>query len=356
VVNLGRVFASVLGRIFCFKKTRQKTVAMADVELVFGLLTPTCWKYVQSGLLNLFFAEGWRPLFFFFLSCLFSLISQAVPRLSSPNSLATLSSLVQAFSRCLKSSTSLVLNPLTVSRRLVSGLNPSGFVFLNFFQFFQLFCVCSNAIGISYNSRAGYPFSTYGEGVFILIQSCILGRIGLFSSCFSFSDMLLLILIAKYNKELNAVFFASFLAFLGFLVACFSESLVPASVMSLLQAGSIAIFSASRIPQIWENFSHKHTGLLSIITVLLTFVGALARIFTTLQEVNDVMGDAFSIFCFCFFAGSFGWFCHQCHAQWNFIGSNRPLSRKHRKPFCTKEEKIQKSRIKTTLSIPSKFQ
>ena len=39
--------------------------------------------------------------------------------------------------------------------------------------------------------------------------------------------------------------------------------------------------------QIVANFRNGHTGQLSFIMVLLLFVGAMARIFTTIQETGD---------------------------------------------------------------------
>jgi uncharacterized BrkB/YihY/UPF0761 family membrane protein len=43
---------------------------------------------------------------------------------------------------------------------------------------------------------------------------------------------------------------------------------------------------ASLTQQILTNFKNKSTGQLSIVTVGLTFVGALVRVFTTIQEVG----------------------------------------------------------------------
>ena len=46
-----------------------------------------------------------------------------------------------------------------------------------------------------------------------------------------------------------------------------------------------AVFA--RVPQIITNWKQGHTGQLSFITWLFTLCGSAARIFTTLQEVND---------------------------------------------------------------------
>ena len=40
----------------------------------------------------------------------------------------------------------------------------------------------------------------------------------------------------------------------------------------------------TRIPQIWTNYSNGHTGQLAILTWILNWGGALARVFTTMQD------------------------------------------------------------------------
>ena len=45
----------------------------------------------------------------------------------------------------------------------------------------------------------------------------------------------------------------------------------------------------ARVPQMITNFKQGHTGQPSLITWLCTLAGSAARIFTTLQEVDDVM-------------------------------------------------------------------
>src|SRR3989338_7856890 len=49
------------------------------------------------------------------------------------------------------------------------------------------------------------------------------------------------------------------------------------------------IFWASRIPQIFSNFKNQSCGALSGTTIFLAVAGAGARVFTTLQEVNDLL-------------------------------------------------------------------
>ena len=43
----------------------------------------------------------------------------------------------------------------------------------------------------------------------------------------------------------------------------------------------------SRLPQIWSIYRESSTGNLSFLTCFLNFAGTAARVFTSLQEVND---------------------------------------------------------------------
>lgn len=65
------------------------------------------------------------------------------------------------------------------------------------------------------------------------------------------------------------------------------SDLVPLSTVLYLQTFTIPIMILSRIPQIVSNFKAKSTGQLALLTWLLNFGGSAARVFTTLQEVND---------------------------------------------------------------------
>lgn len=125
----------------------------------------------------------------------------------------------------------------------------------------------SYMIAIVYNFRYDYPFSTFGESVFLLIQGFIL--VGLF---------------ALYNKRL-ALIALGLPVFLA--MAYYLYVLCPLEQLAFFQAGTIALFASSRLPQIYSNYRNGTTGVLSIVTVMMNFFGNTARIFTTLQEVKD---------------------------------------------------------------------
>jgi len=65
------------------------------------------------------------------------------------------------------------------------------------------------------------------------------------------------------------------------------SGLVDISIIALLQGLTIPIGIASRVPQIRLNYQEKSTGNLSFLTFFLNFAGAVARVFTTLQELDE---------------------------------------------------------------------
>eukprot|EP01122_Echinamoeba_exundans_P008151 TRINITY_DN2654_c0_g1_i2.p1 TRINITY_DN2654_c0_g1~~TRINITY_DN2654_c0_g1_i2.p1 ORF type:complete len:169 (+),score=51.99 TRINITY_DN2654_c0_g1_i2:468-974(+) len=124
-------------------------------------------------------------------------------------------------------------------------------------------------ISLAYNYLKGFPFSTYGEVSFILIQNYII-----IALMYAFTSGVSLQLIG-----ITVGLFGS--------LAAMCVGYVPMTVMEQLQALTIVIFAASKIPQAYTNWKTKSTGKLALITFLLNFAGSVARIFTTIQEVND---------------------------------------------------------------------
>lgn len=132
---------------------------------------------------------------------------------------------------------------------------------------------------VAYNYRNGFPFSTWGESVFLLLQN--------------------LLILATFLKFHDKKVFSSFSALMALYGALAYAALVPGPSgsyqlgldhLSWLQTMTIPLFVASRVPQIWENWSNHSTGQLSAFTVINYWMGSLARVFTTLQEVNDQVG------------------------------------------------------------------
>jgi len=120
-----------------------------------------------------------------------------------------------------------------------------------------------------YNYCNDYPFSSYGEVLFIYIQ-----------------NMIIILLIAVYRSL--SVFQGLFFVALGAGILIMTpDGFVPLSVLAMLQSMQVVIATSSKLPQIFENLKNGSTGQLSGITVFLFFAGSLARVFTTLQEAPD---------------------------------------------------------------------
>lgn len=123
-------------------------------------------------------------------------------------------------------------------------------------------------ISWAYNHRQGYPFSTYGESAFLLLQGFVL-----------------VFLVFHLNRRLNAAFFTATALYLAFAASLFTSA--STTTLSTLQSLSIPLFAASRLPQIYTNYREQSTGQLAFLTTALNAVGSLARVFTTVQEVGD---------------------------------------------------------------------
>mmetsp|Transcript_8394 Transcript_8394/g.14237 ORF Transcript_8394/g.14237 Transcript_8394/m.14237 type:complete len:245 (-) Transcript_8394:259-993(-) len=121
---------------------------------------------------------------------------------------------------------------------------------------------------VCYNILQGNPFSTYGEQVFISIQNAIL-----------------ILLLWSYMPVKPSVVFM--LGMILFFVAVFVGALsLPAEYQQILPLLSIPLMLFARLSQIVNNFKLKTTGQLSLITTLLNFIGGVARVFTTIQQVG----------------------------------------------------------------------
>ena len=124
-------------------------------------------------------------------------------------------------------------------------------------------------IALVYNLRANNPFSTFGETLFMSIQNIVI---------------LGLILV------LNRRFVSGFLFMVTLFAAgavCFVPEIVDNHKLAVMQGMGIPLIILSRVPQIYVNMKNSSTGQLSAISVLLIWLGSIARVFTTVQEVKD---------------------------------------------------------------------
>ncbi|KAK9479384.1 hypothetical protein V1514DRAFT_328484 [Lipomyces japonicus] len=123
---------------------------------------------------------------------------------------------------------------------------------------------------LAYAVRSGFPFSTYGESAFLFIQ-----------------DVVLLFLLLSYSGRT----WIKYSVVPSFLAATYSLVIsVPGPStkwLTYLQAATIPIGLSSKVPQIYQIWHDKSSGQLAAVSVFAYLAGSLARVFTTLQEVND---------------------------------------------------------------------
>ncbi|KAF9210128.1 hypothetical protein BGZ49_005524 [Haplosporangium sp. Z 27] len=139
-------------------------------------------------------------------------------------------------------------------------------------------------IGLAYNIRLNHPLSTYGETFFVTIQNLII--LGL--------------MLHYTGKNTSAIVILSSFLFLGNVLgrttqfiqadgSVVTTAFVSQGALAVLQASTIPINLISKVPQIVENHKNKSTGQLSAFTVFNYFAGSLARVYTTLTEVDDII-------------------------------------------------------------------
>ncbi|CAG0892535.1 unnamed protein product [Cyprideis torosa] len=113
-----------------------------------------------------------------------------------------------------------------------------------------------------------YPFSSYGDGAFLGLQTAVVAY-----------------LVLYYNvAQDRAILFALIYPLLCVLL---TSGLVPMGVLALMQSLVIPVTVAGKSVQAYSNFQAGSTGQLSAITVFMMFLGSLARIFTSVQETGD---------------------------------------------------------------------
>lgn len=128
--------------------------------------------------------------------------------------------------------------------KLVSSRSAEGVSFLAY-----LLETTALLIGLAYNFRSAFPFSTYGESALILAQNIVIS---------------LLVLKFSGRSGLAAVFVAGLA---GAAHALFSESVVDMGTLGYLQAGAGTLGVASKVPQILAIWKEGGTGQLSAFTV-----------------------------------------------------------------------------------------
>ncbi|KAJ2922276.1 hypothetical protein H1R20_g14821, partial [Candolleomyces eurysporus] len=128
----------------------------------------------------------------------------------------------------------------------------------------------SYAITLSYSMRNNFPFSTYGENLFLSIQNVII--------------TFLIIAYSPRSSNKASKFISTSVATVA---SAYALANVSSEHLALLQAATLPLSLFSKLPQIRQNARSKSTGQLSSFAVISQILGCLARLFTTFTEVKD---------------------------------------------------------------------
>uniref|UniRef100_A0A1Y1NKW7 Mannose-P-dolichol utilization defect 1 protein homolog n=1 Tax=Photinus pyralis TaxID=7054 RepID=A0A1Y1NKW7_PHOPY len=125
-------------------------------------------------------------------------------------------------------------------------------------------------IFLSYSFVKGFPFTSYGDALFLAIQTLIVGVLVLYYS----------------GSPSNATIYT-----IGYLITCFimMSGITPIGILWTLQGFNIPILLTGKLTQAYTNYKNGTTGQLSAVTLIMLFGGSLARIFTSIQETGDFM-------------------------------------------------------------------
>lgn len=134
----------------------------------------------------------------------------------------------------------------------------------------------SYAITLAYSVKNNFPFSTYGENLFLTMQDVII--------------TLLIIAYAPSSAKGSTTKPRDLtLALLATAGTAYVLNALPPSTLSLVQFATLPLSLFSKVPQILQNAEAKSTGQLSAVAVIAQILGCVARLFTTATEVKDLL-------------------------------------------------------------------
>lgn len=123
---------------------------------------------------------------------------------------------------------------------------------------------------VSYSIAKSFPFSAWGEGLFLALQTAAVAFFTLFFETSTASA-------CTFGVAYSAVM----VALLG--------GFAPIELITTLQALNIPVVIISKLLQIVANFRAESTGQLSVVTVGLLFLGCVVRIATSWIETGDML-------------------------------------------------------------------
>eukprot|EP00467_Chlorarachnion_reptans_P006182 CAMPEP_0114519964 /NCGR_PEP_ID=MMETSP0109-20121206/19306_1 /TAXON_ID=29199 /ORGANISM="Chlorarachnion reptans, Strain CCCM449" /LENGTH=273 /DNA_ID=CAMNT_0001700783 /DNA_START=149 /DNA_END=970 /DNA_ORIENTATION=- len=147
----------------------------------------------------------------------------------------------------------------------------------------------------SYNFLKGYPVSTWGENLFLLMQNYVIIFLIVYHR--GQINSLTLISTVVYVAGTSLILSGSLEALPPFSIALMSGETVatkfalagPGVLKTIFQLCTIVMVPISRVLQIYKSWSEGRTGQLSLPTSFLAAAGAVVRALTILKEVPDAV-------------------------------------------------------------------
>ncbi|XP_023947456.2 mannose-P-dolichol utilization defect 1 protein homolog [Bicyclus anynana] len=185
-----------------------------------------------------------------------------------------------------------------VANKSAEGINIYG-------VYLELFAITAN---FAYSYIMNFPFSAWGEGTFLAIQTAIIAS---------------LVLHYGGSPGKATVFLATYVG----LVSAVVSGYVPKDVLWNMQAVNVPIIVIAKSIQVLTNYKNGSTGQLSAVTCLLLFGGSIARIFTSIQET----GDSIIIITYCVSTIANGALVLQLFWYWNVVKTTKNVNKKKKK-------------------------
>lgn len=123
---------------------------------------------------------------------------------------------------------------------------------------------------VAYSVTHGFPFSAWGEALFLLLQTLTIGFLILHYRGSTAWGLLLLLLYAVLLMALLSPW-------------------APPALITALQAANVPCVVGGRLLQAAANHRQSHTGQLSAATTALLLAGSAARVFTAVHDTGDAL-------------------------------------------------------------------
>jgi len=163
-----------------------------------------------------------------------------------------------------------MLNKIPIMRNMNNSQSAAGISRNSLYGESMVYANCA-----LYGLLSGHPFTAYGENFSLLVQNAVLVVMVWKFSTKTSSPV--------QSQERMLVVLCSVVYFGGVMKA------LPEDYWHLLMSLTWPVMLYARGSQVFETFSVRHTGSLSIVTTSMNLLGAMIRILTTMKETGDMV-------------------------------------------------------------------